>query len=129
MKNYFLLSLFLSLIISSCSSTTKLPRGDNNGDNNKDNNQNMENVSLIDQLKRYPGLSIRGTQVFMRGISSINNPNEVLFIVNGTQVGNFSGVSTISPQEVKRIEVIKNPADLAIYGLRGSGGVVLITTY
>ena len=124
MKNYFLLSLFLGLIIASCSSTTKLPRGDN-----KDNNENMENVSLIDQLKRYPGLSIRGTQVFMRGISSINNPNEVLFIVNGTQVGNFSGVSTISPQEVKRIEVIKNPADLAIYGLRGSGGVVLITTY
>jgi|TARA_B100000902_G_C27240247_1_gene879605 TonB-dependent SusC/RagA subfamily outer membrane receptor len=125
MKNYFLLSLLLSLVIASCSSTTTITREDNN----KDNNQNMENVSLIDQLKRYPGLSIRGTQVFMRGISSINNPNEVLFIVNGTQVGNFSGVSTISPQEVKRIEVIKNPADLAIYGLRGSGGVVLITTY
>ncbi|OUW75266.1 MAG: hypothetical protein CBD68_04720 [Flavobacteriaceae bacterium TMED208] len=126
MKNYFLLSLLLSLVIASCSSTTTITRENNN---NKDNNQNMENVSLIDQLKRYPGLSIRGTQVFMRGISSINNPNEVLFIVNGTQVGNFSGVSTISPQEVKRIEVIKNPADLAIYGLRGSGGVVLITTY
>lgn len=125
MKNYFLLSLLLSLVIASCSSTTTITREDNN----KNNNQNMENVSLIDQLKRYPGLSIRGTQVFMRGISSINNPNEVLFIVNGTQVGNFSGVSTISPQEVKRIEVIKNPADLAIYGLRGSGGVVLITTY
>jgi TonB-dependent SusC/RagA subfamily outer membrane receptor len=125
MKNYFLLSLSLSLIITSCSSSSTLTRGEND----KDNNPNMENVSLIDQLKRYPGLSIRGTQVFMRGISSINNPNEVLFIVNGTQVGNFSGVSTISPQEVKRIEVIKNPADLAIYGLRGSGGVVLITTY
>ena len=121
MKNYFLLSLLLSLVIASCSSTTSITR--------EDNNQNMENVSLIDQLKSYPGLSIRGTQVFMRGISSINNPNEVLFIVNGTQVGNFSGVSTISPQEVKRIEVIKNPADLALYGLRGSGGVVLITTY
>ena len=126
MKNYFLLSLLLSLVIASCSSTTTITRENNN---NKENNQNMENVSLIDQLKSYPGLSIRGTQVFMRGISSINNPNEVLFIVNGTQVGNFSGVSTISPQEVKRIEVIKNPADLAIYGLRGSGGVVLITTY
>ena len=125
MKNHFLLSLSLSLIITSCSSSSTLTRGEND----KDNNPNMENVSLIDQLKRYPGLSIRGTQVFMRGISSINNPNEVLFIVNGTQVGNFSGVSTISPQEVKRIEVIKNPADLAIYGLRGSGGVVLITTY
>lgn len=125
MKNYFLLSLSLSLIITSCSSSSTLTRGEND----KDNNPNMENIALIDQLKRYPGLSIRGTQVFMRGISSINNPNEVLFIVNGTQVGNFSGVSTISPQEVKRIEVIKNPADLAIYGLRGSGGVVLITTY
>ena len=125
MKNYFLLSLSLSLIITSCSSSTSLTKGEND----KDNNPNMENIALIDQLKSYPGLSIRGTQVFMRGISIINNPNEVLFIVNGTQVGNFSAVSTISPQEVKRIEVIKNPADLAIYGLRGSGGVVLITTY
>ncbi len=119
-----ILILLVSIILS-CSSTSTMTKEDNS----KETNSEMQNVSLIDRLKRYPGLSIRGTQVFLRGISSINNPNEVLFIVNGTQVGNYSGASGITAQEIKRIEVIKNPADLAEYGIRGSGGVVLITTY
>lgn len=91
------------------------------------------NVNLIDQLRRYSGLSIRGdgqnAQIFLRGISSINNPREVLFIINGAQVGNFSrAASQLNPQEIKRIEVLKNPSDIASYGFIGSGGVVLITT-
>ena len=91
------------------------------------------NVNLIDRLRRYSGLSIRGdgqnAQIFLRGISSINNPREVLFIINGAQVGNFSrAASQLNPQEIKRIEVLKNPSDIASYGFMGSGGVVLITT-
>jgi outer membrane cobalamin receptor len=63
------------------------------------------NISLLDQLRRSPGLIIRGSgqnaQIFLRGISSINSPKEVLFIINGTQVGSFSrGASSLSPQEI-----------------------------
>ena len=91
------------------------------------------NISLLDQLRRSPGLIIRGSgqsaQIFLRGISSINSPKEVLFIINGTQVGSFSrGASSLSPQEIKRIEVLKNPSDIASYRIMGSGGVVLVTT-
>ena len=91
------------------------------------------NISLLDQLRRYSGLIIRGNgqnaQIFLRGISSINNPKEVLFIIDGTQVGSFSrGASSLNPQEIKRIEVLKNPSDIAAYGIMGSGGVVLVTT-
>ena len=91
------------------------------------------NISLLDQLRRSPGLIIRGSgqnaQIFLRGISSINSPKEVLFIIDGTQVGSFSrGASSLSPQEIKRVEVLKNPSDIAAYGIMGSGGVVLVTT-
>ena len=51
------------------------------------------NISLLDQLRRSPGLIIRGSgqnaQIFLRGISSINSPKEVLFIINGTPSWEF----------------------------------------
>jgi|TARA_B100000767_G_C19639405_1_gene481858 TonB-dependent SusC/RagA subfamily outer membrane receptor len=125
MKNYFLLLLFLVSIIFSCSSTSTLSKETSK----KETASGMENVPLIDQLRRYPGLRIRGNQVYLNGISSINTPNEVLFIVNGAQVGNFSSVPELNPQAIKRIEVLKNPADFSQYGMMGSGGVILITTY
>ena len=124
MKNYFLLSLLLGSILFSCSSTTTLSKETSK----KERASGMENVPLIDQLRKYTSLRIRGTQVFLNGISSINNPNVVLFIVNGAQVGNFSSVPQLRPEEIKRIEVLKNPSDFAQYGMMGSGGVVLITT-
>ena len=125
MKNYFLLSLLIGSLMFSCSSTSTLSKEESK----KETSSGMQNIPLIDQLKRYPGLRIRGTQVYLNGISSINNPNEVLFIVNGAQVGNFSSVPELNPQAIKRIEGLKNPADFAQYGMMGSGGVVLITTY
>jgi TonB-dependent SusC/RagA subfamily outer membrane receptor len=78
-------------------------------------------------------LIIRGSdssaQIFMRGVSSLNNPKQVMFIVDGTQVGDFSQASsTINPLEIERIRVLKNPQDLAQYGFMGAGGVVIITT-
>ena len=125
MKNYFLLSLLIGSLMFSCSSTSTLSKETSK----EETSSGMENVPLIDQLRRYPGLRIRGNQVYLNGISSVNTPNEVLFIVNGAQVGNFSSVPELNPQTIKRIEVLKNPADFAQYGMMGSGGVVLITTY
>ena len=124
MRNYFLLSLLLGSILFSCSSTTSLSKETSK----KERASGMENVPLIDQLRRYPSLRVRGTQVYLNGISSINTPNEVLFVVNGVQIGNFSTIPKFNPQEIKRIEVLKNPSDFAQYGMMGSGGVVLITT-
>ncbi|MEK9614417.1 MAG: TonB-dependent receptor plug domain-containing protein [Flavobacteriaceae bacterium] len=91
------------------------------------------NIGLLDRIQNYPGIYTRGqgenAQVFLRGISSINNPNEVLFIVNGAQVGNFSRAAfMINPMAIKSIQVLKNPTDIAIYGFVGSGGVILVET-
>jgi TonB-dependent SusC/RagA subfamily outer membrane receptor len=38
------------------------------------------------------------------------------------------GIVFLNQYDIERIEVLKNPADVAIYGMRGANGVVRITT-
>jgi TonB-dependent SusC/RagA subfamily outer membrane receptor len=119
----------LTAVLASCSST----KTTTTSATRISENQNLGNVSLLDRLRQQSGLIIRGSdssaQIFMRGVSSLNNPKQVMFIVDGTQVGDFSQASsTINPLEIERIRVLKNPQDLAQYGFMGAGGVVIITT-
>lgn len=67
-------------------------------------------------------------QVFIRirGGGSITQSNAPLYVVDGVQVDN--ALSTISPQDIESIDVLKDAAASAIYGARGSNGVVIITT-
>ena len=94
---------------------------------------NMGNISLLNRIRSNPGIYIEGVgvnaKVFTKGVSSINNQKEVLFILNGVQVGTFSQiVNILNPESIKSITVLKNANDIAIYGFRGSGGVILIKT-
>ena len=119
----------LTAVLASCSST----KTTTTSATRISENQNLGNVSLLDRLRQQSGLIIRGSdssaQIFMRGVSSLNNPKQVMFIVDGTQVGDFSQASsTINPLEIERIRVLQNPQDLAQYGFMGAGGVVIITT-
>ncbi|GGK85603.1 SusC/RagA family TonB-linked outer membrane protein [Rufibacter glacialis] len=70
-----------------------------------------------------PGAEIT---IRVRGGNSITQSNEPLYIVDGIQVEN--ALSFISPQEIQTIDVLKDAASTAIYGARGSNGVVVITT-
>ena len=95
---------------------------------------NKSGISLLNKIRTSPGIIIQGNdeenaRVYSRGINSINFPKEVLFILDGFQVGTFSQiVNILDPNDIKSIQVLKNGADLAIYGFRGSGGVILIKT-
>jgi TonB-linked SusC/RagA family outer membrane protein len=62
----------------------------------------------------------------VRGGMSITGDNSPLYIIDGVQVEN--GLSTISPQDIQNIDVLKDAAATAIYGARGANGVVIITT-
>ena len=62
-------------------------------------------------------------------MSSINFPKEILFVLDGIQVGNYSKLSTIlDPLKIKNIKILKSPVDLSMYGFMGSGGVIEIKT-
>ncbi len=65
-------------------------------------------------------------RIRVRGGMSITGDNSPLYIVDGMQVEN--GLSTISPQDIQSIDVLKDAAATAIYGARGANGVIVITT-
>lgn len=59
----------------------------------------------------------------VRGISSLSN-NSPLYVIDGA----FGDINMIDPNDIQSIEVLKDAAAAAIYGLRAAGGVVLIST-
>lgn len=65
-------------------------------------------------------------RIRVRGGGSITQDNSPLYIIDGVQVEN--GLSTLSPQDIQSIDVLKDAASTAIYGARGANGVVIITT-
>lgn len=89
---------------------------------------NFSNYSDMYQLIRgsFPGVQVKGKDIIIRGANSVNNSGTALIVVDGAMVD--SGVlDRISPFDVKSIDVLKDGAS-AIYGTRGTNGVVLITT-
>ena len=70
------------------------------------------------------GLSIR-----IRGAGTFYGSNEPLYEIDGVpQPQGNGGIFNISPHEIEKIEVLKNAADIGVYGVRGANGVVRITT-
>lgn len=65
-------------------------------------------------------------RIRVRGGMSITGSNDPLYIIDGVQVE--SGLSTISPQDIQTIDVLKDASATAIYGARGANGVIIITT-
>jgi TonB-dependent starch-binding outer membrane protein SusC len=79
----------------------------------------------------------QGIQVRVRGASSVSASNQPLYVIDGIPVTtqNLSGnvaatnpMSDINPGDIESIEILKDASAAAIYGARGSNGVVLITT-
>ncbi|MDR6460384.1 TonB-dependent SusC/RagA subfamily outer membrane receptor [Chryseobacterium vietnamense] len=66
-----------------------------------------------------------GEQINIRGTASITNKNP-LFIVDGVPVENFN--TTINPNDINSITVLKDAAATAIYGSRAVNGVIIVTS-
>jgi TonB-dependent starch-binding outer membrane protein SusC len=97
------------------------------------------------QMSGQPGGSV---SIRIRGTSSVNGDLEPLYVIDGVPVsGNgknvyemglgavggagkttYSPLSTINPNDIESVEILKDASATAIYGNRGSNGVVIITT-
>lgn len=74
-------------------------------------------------VARYGGLAGQSVSVKIRGIGTYGS-NEPLYIIDG-----FPGdISTLAPQDIKSMEILKDGAAGAIYGSVAANGVVIITT-
>lgn len=81
-----------------------------------------------------------GMTVRIRGSASITASNQPLYVVDGVPIfrGDFSqfgaggqdlsAVTSLTPEDIESINILKDAAAAAIYGSRGSNGVVMITT-
>jgi TonB-dependent starch-binding outer membrane protein SusC len=77
----------------------------------------------ISQTSTRPG---DATQIRVRGARSLSASNDPLIIVDGIPfMGTFND---INPGDVKSVDVLKDASATAIYGSRGSNGVILVTT-
>lgn len=100
-------------------------------------------VSSVDQkLKgQIPGVQIStttgtpggGTSIKIRGSGSIGAGDNPLFVVDGYPISNTSGqvsnpLNVINPNDIESVTVLKDASSTAIYGSRGSNGVIVITT-
>jgi outer membrane cobalamin receptor len=90
------------------------------------------NLSLEDRLRRLSGVNIQGSgrdaKVTIRGLNSLTNNTEALFVVDGTVVpGGLQAVSQlVNVNDIKDIEVLKSAIETSAYGIQGAGGVIVI---
>src|SRR5690625_3643137 len=64
------------------------------------------------------------SQINLRGITTLMASTEPLVLIDGVP----GSISQVSPQEIESIDVLKDGSAAAIYGTRGTNGVILITT-
>ncbi|MDR1343759.1 MAG: TonB-dependent receptor [Tannerellaceae bacterium] len=67
----------------------------------------------------------RGSQIRLRGTSTLQNDQGPMIVIDGIPGGDMSSVS---PSDIESISVLKDASSAAIYGSRAAGGVILITT-
>ena len=99
---------------------------------------------------RVPGLVVSqtaggasgSTRVILRGSTEMTGNNRPLYVIDGVPLDNTNfgsagtdggfdlgdGISSINPDDIENMSVLKGPAASALYGSRASHGVILITT-
>ncbi|MFN8361851.1 MAG: SusC/RagA family TonB-linked outer membrane protein [Candidatus Kapaibacterium sp.] len=101
------------------------------------------------QINSSAGVAGASSNIIIRGASSITGDNSPLFVIDGIPIDNsqtasgnpdngvnnlLSGVAfsnraiDINPEDVASMTVLKGPSATALYGLRASGGAIVITT-
>ena len=74
-----------------------------------------------------------GSEIRIRGGSSLNASNNPLIVVDGLPMSGTAGgsrgvLATINPNDIESFSVLKDASATAIYGSRGANGVIIITT-
>ena len=75
-----------------------------------------------------------GATIRIRGGSSLSASNDPLIVIDGVPMDNVgvkglaNGLSMVNPQDIETFTVLKDASATAIYGSRGSNGVIIITT-
>ncbi len=89
-------------------------------------------ANMAELMRRQAFVTVQGSganiQLQIRGQRTMNGGiTEPMLIVDGIRVGNsFDRIANLNPADVQRIRVIRDPGELAGYGLGAAGGVIEI---
>ena len=75
---------------------------------------------------KMPGVQVVNSQIIIRGTGSFTSVDP-LYVIDGIQ-GDGNVFTTISPQDIETITVLKDASSTAIYGVAAANGVVIVTT-
>ncbi len=118
------------------------------------NTSDMERVPVIDVTEglkgKMAGVDISSasgspgasTNIFIRGVSSLTQSNQPLYVIDGVPMNNFSSSTTtstasvdfgnaasdINPNDIESMSVLKGAAATSLYGSRAANGAIIITT-
>lgn len=100
--------------------------------NNKLENKQASNFNNIyDMLQRQPGVVLNNStdppSIIIRGIGTNSSATSPMFMIDGVQVTE-SQVSSLTPQEVWSIEVVKDGSAGFYGGMESANGVIMIET-
>ena len=90
-------------------------------------NQMLQGRAAGVSVKQKTGAPGGAFEVRVRGIGSLGAGSDPLYVVDGFAVGTSLG-QNFNPNDIESISILKDAASTAIYGARGSNGVVLINT-
>lgn len=138
--------LLLPALLFGCARATTPPRVDVKEAREPDSTRGP--VVTAEDIRRAPGRPIEellmsrfagvrvirtsdgGIAVRIRGTTSIRGNNEPLYVIDGVAIrpGPGGSLTGINPYDIESIKVLTDPADTAMYGVRGANGVIVITT-
>ncbi len=127
-----LLILFSTILLFSCASPQNSVSGNLNKNNTRldessVNSYNSVKKDLTIEISKFPTVSVRGIGP-RASIYLINQVCTPMFILNGEMIQDYHTVYNAVDTEILKSIKIVPPRQAAIYGLRASSGVILITT-
>ena len=86
-------------------------------------------------MTRFPGVIVNrtsdgGISVRIHGVGSFMSSNEPLYVIDDVPQPPARGgaLKGLSPYDIESIQVLKEPSETALYGVRGANGVIVIRT-
>lgn len=89
------------------------------------------------QITQINGKLEGGVKVIIRGLSSVSASQEPLYVIDGIEMNNnnissiqsnLNPLLALNPNDIESIDILKDASATAIFGAKGTNGVVLITT-
>ena len=89
------------------------------------------------QITQINGKLEGGVKVIIRGLSSVSASQEPLYVIDGIEMNNnnissiqasLNPLLSINPNDIASIDILKDASATAIFGAKGTNGVILITT-